>query len=97
MSSQNTLIALAAGAALGAVAGILLAPASGRETRSRLLKKSEELRDQLTDLMDHGKELVDETVNAVKSATEQASSAANGMADKANGSYQQSRTTTQKY
>ncbi len=98
MSSKNTLIALAAGAALGAVAGLLLAPASGRETRSKLKKKGEDLRDQLTDLMDQGKELMDETVGtvkgAVKDAAAHASSSVNSAADKAKSAYQQTKATT---
>ncbi|GAK95909.1 hypothetical protein JCM19294_2691 [Nonlabens tegetincola] len=36
----NTIIALAAGAALGAIAGILYAPESGKKTRKKLKKRS---------------------------------------------------------
>jgi gas vesicle protein len=43
------------GAAIGAVAALLLAPASGARTRRRLARKGEEVADYL---MDAGKELV---------------------------------------
>lgn len=36
MSKRNTLIAFVAGAAAGALAGILLAPAKGKQTREKL-------------------------------------------------------------
>jgi len=44
------------GAAFGAVAALLLAPASGARTRRRLARKGEEVADYL---IDAGKELVD--------------------------------------
>lgn len=44
------------GAAIGAAAALLLAPASGVRTRRRLARKGEEIADYL---MDAGKELVD--------------------------------------
>ena len=45
------------GAAIGAVAALLLAPASGARTRRRLVRKGEEVADYL---IDAGKELVEE-------------------------------------
>jgi gas vesicle protein len=72
MSRSNVLVALAAGAALGAIAGILFAPASGKETRNKLMKRGEKLRGQLTDLVDQGKELVDEAKGQMKDAASQA-------------------------
>ena len=44
------------GAAIGAVAALLVAPASGARTRRRLVRKGEEVADSL---IDAGKELVD--------------------------------------
>ena len=44
------------GAAIGAVAALLLAPASGARTRRRLVRKGEEVADYL---IDAGKELVE--------------------------------------
>ena len=45
------------GAAIGAVAALLLAPASGARTRRRLVRKGEEVADYL---IDAGKELVEQ-------------------------------------
>jgi gas vesicle protein len=44
------------GAAIGAAAGVLLAPASGERTRRRLVRKGEEVADYL---IDAGKELIE--------------------------------------
>ena len=44
------------GAAIGAAAGLLMAPASGAQTRQRLVRKGEEVADYL---IDAGKELVE--------------------------------------
>jgi gas vesicle protein len=44
------------GAAIGAAAALLMAPASGARTRRRLVRKGEEVAD---DLIDAGKELIE--------------------------------------
>lgn len=81
MSRNSVFVALAAGAALGAIAGVLFAPASGKETRSKLMKQGEKLRDQLADLVDQGKELMHDAKGQVKDAANQAG---NKMHDAAN-------------
>jgi gas vesicle protein len=48
------------GAAAGAVAGILLAPRSGRETRERLQDWFEDLEGKGQDLMEEGRDLWDQ-------------------------------------
>jgi gas vesicle protein len=56
MSSGKVVLGLLAGAAAGALAGILLAPAKGSKTRRRILKKGENyadsLKDKLNDLLE---------------------------------------------
>lgn len=46
-NTAKVLIALAAGAAAGAVLGILFAPAKGEETRENIMKKGKEFADDI--------------------------------------------------
>ncbi|MDR0823414.1 MAG: YtxH domain-containing protein, partial [Endomicrobium sp.] len=48
--NNNSLLAFAVGALIGAAAGILYAPKSGRETRSDLKRLSEDFSDTVADL-----------------------------------------------
>ena len=83
MSSTKTILALAAGAAIGASLGLLLAPASGADTRKKLMKSGEKLRDQLTDLMEQGKEMMGEAKNKAEGAASNVANAARDAAGKA--------------
>lgn len=47
MNAKSLIGGLLAGAALGVAAGILLAPASGMQTRKKLIKGSGKLKDEL--------------------------------------------------
>jgi len=47
MSNSKTLLGILAGAAIGAVAGILLAPDKGSETRKKLSSKTGDLADNV--------------------------------------------------
>jgi gas vesicle protein len=47
-NDQKVILGIICGAALGAVAGILLAPESGEETRKRIASKAGDLKDDLT-------------------------------------------------
>jgi gas vesicle protein len=47
-NDQKVILGIICGAALGAVAGILLAPESGEETRKRIASKASDLKDDLT-------------------------------------------------
>lgn len=49
MSSDKFLAGFIAGGLLGAVAGILLAPSSGKETRERLVEKSQQTKAKIED------------------------------------------------
>ena len=51
---SHVLVALLAGLAAGAAIGILLAPASGKETRENLRRKGAEVKDDLSDLVNEG-------------------------------------------
>lgn len=58
----NVLVGVLAGAAIGVVTGVLIAPASGKETRENLSKQSEELLSNVKDLINKEKEAVKNTV-----------------------------------
>ncbi|WP_020526724.1 YtxH domain-containing protein [Flexithrix dorotheae] len=65
--SQNSKVLLAAiaGAAVGVIAGILVAPASGKDTFEDLSKKAEELKDDLEDIAAKGRKSVRELSDTV--------------------------------
>ena len=60
MSTSNILVAFLAGAAVGAVAGILLAPDTGANTRKKILNKANDLagsvKNSVTGFIDGAKE-----------------------------------------
>ena len=47
-NTAKILVGIAAGAAVGAVLGILFAPAKGKETRENIIKKGKEFADEVT-------------------------------------------------
>jgi gas vesicle protein len=49
-NNGKVLIAALAGAALGAIAGLLVAPTSGKETLEDISKKADELKGELEDM-----------------------------------------------
>lgn len=55
MENTKIILGIALGAAAGAIAGILLAPASGKETRKKIVDTScdwgNNIKDRFTDLM----------------------------------------------
>ncbi len=66
MSSGKVVLALLAGAATGVLAGVLFAPAKGSKTRKRILRKGEDLADELKDKFDDLLEVVAEKMEKVK-------------------------------
>lgn len=64
-NTAKVLIALAAGAAAGAVLGILFAPAKGEETRENLKKKGKQFADEITQKFKGMKEKCKETEEAL--------------------------------
>lgn len=51
------------GGAIGALAGILFAPASGQQTRRRIREKSAEIKDSAVDLVDEGRARVEDFID----------------------------------
>jgi gas vesicle protein len=68
MSSEKVLIGILAGAAVGALAGILFAPAKGSRTRKRILDKGEGYAD---DLKEKFGELLDEVTKNITKVKEE--------------------------
>jgi len=66
MSSGKVVLGLLAGVAVGALAGILFAPAKGTRTRKRILKKGGEYVDAVKDKFDELLDVVTEKVEKVK-------------------------------
>lgn len=75
-SASKFLIGFIAGAAAGAIAGILLAPDKGSETRKKVAEKAKKVKDdfeksfsgQVDDLKDYFNKSVEETKSRVKKA-----------------------------
>lgn len=79
MSNTSTnLIVLVAGLAVGAALGILLAPASGKETREKLMRKGGQLRDKVSDMVDDAKKMVGDVADSASKAQGPRTSATQG-------------------
>lgn len=64
MNAKSLIGGLLAGAALGVAAGILLAPASGVQTRKKLVKGSNKLKDELLSSVEESLDALREQFNA---------------------------------
>ena len=81
------ILGMLVGGVMGAVAGLLLAPASGRETRRRIVDSTADAKDRTLDFIDEGRErmadLVDESrtriSDLVQDGREEISEAASGL------------------
>jgi len=72
MASYGKIVgALIAGAAAGAVLGVLFAPDKGSETRKKLMKGTERLIDQLSDKIEESKEALSDLKKKANETTEQ--------------------------
>ncbi|MBC7867125.1 MAG: YtxH domain-containing protein [Gloeobacteraceae cyanobacterium ES-bin-316] len=69
MSSSKTLLGFVAGAAVGALAGILLAPEKGSETRKKITSKTGDLADSVKNSFG---DFIDQVKNAYSKAGETA-------------------------
>lgn len=66
MNSVKILLGVVAGAAAGAVAGILFAPEKGSKTRKKILRKGEDYSDALKEKFDELFEVITEKFEKVK-------------------------------
>jgi gas vesicle protein len=67
MSNKNLLMSFITGAATGAVLGILFAPASGKETRKKIVKAKQHSAEYLEELVEEGKKSWYKTKGKVES------------------------------
>src|SRR6516162_6954190 len=76
------------GAAIGAAAALLIAPASGARTRRRLVRKGEQVAD---DLIDAGKELIEKCEDLYERSGELVEDAAHELSGKYRALHEQSK------
>jgi gas vesicle protein len=65
-NASKIMLAALTGAAVGALATLLFAPASGEETREKLKEQLAAAKDSIDDLLSQGKEIAGNTVKKVK-------------------------------
>lgn len=70
MKDKNLIIGLLGGVAVGAVLGVLFAPAKGSETRKKITDKSHDLKDSLKDTACRISDKISQTVSSLKNETQ---------------------------
>ena len=66
MKASTLLFTVLGAAAAGLAAGLLIAPDKGTETRKKLSKKTDDLRNQVNSFIKSGKDYVNDVVGATK-------------------------------
>lgn len=77
-TTSKVILATTIGTIVGAAAGILLAPKSGKETREDLSDKMNDLKDQLDELTDKSKQVADDLKQSVKDHHEELNGSESG-------------------
>jgi gas vesicle protein len=72
IGASGVLLAFMVGATVGAAAALLLAPATGEETREYLGKRAREGRDRATDAANKGREIINRQRESLTSAFDRA-------------------------
>ncbi|MCX7716201.1 MAG: YtxH domain-containing protein [Endomicrobia bacterium] len=70
-NSGSNLLAFLLGLGIGALLGILFAPAEGKETRKKIAKYLEELEEKGEEYLGKGKEFIEEEAGKVKKFIEE--------------------------
>lgn len=70
MKTSTLLVTVLGAAAAGLAAGLLIAPDKGTETRKKIARKTEDLRNQVNSLIKSGKDYVNDVAGTVKTETE---------------------------
>lgn len=68
-SGSKNIFTFLAGLAIGVVAGILLAPEKGSETRKKILDKTSGLKDEFAEKLNELKEAIEEKLNKNSGST----------------------------
>lgn len=66
MSTQNTVIGILGGIAVGAIAGILLAPDKGSKTRAKIAESAEETKDNIIENINSATDSFSEKIEELK-------------------------------
>jgi gas vesicle protein len=82
MSAKSTLAIALTALAAGAALGVLLAPASGKDTRKKLVRKGTDLRERLSDMLDEGGDLIDKLKGDASELANKAKDTANTSKDR---------------
>jgi gas vesicle protein len=69
MKNSNVLLGVLGGVAIGAVLGVLFAPAKGSETRKKIANKSSDLTDSIKESVNKFSEKIAQTVDGFKNET----------------------------
>lgn len=69
--NSNSTLAFLLGITVGAILGILFAPAEGKETRKKIAKYLEDLEEKSEEFLEKGKDLVEEEAGKVKRFVEE--------------------------
>ncbi|MCX7910471.1 MAG: YtxH domain-containing protein [Endomicrobia bacterium] len=69
-NSGSSLLAFLLGLGIGAILGILFAPAEGKETRKKIAKYLEDLEEKGEEYLEKGREFVEEEADKIKKFVE---------------------------
>lgn len=72
-NTQKVVVAAASGAVVGALTGILFAPAKGKETRQQIADKATDIKDNLSEIAARGKKAITELTSTAKKEMEHTS------------------------
>jgi gas vesicle protein len=81
MSTKSTIAIALTALAAGAAIGLLVAPASGADTRKKLSKKGKDLKDRLAEMLEEGNELIAQMKGDAKGFADRAKDTANIVKD----------------
>lgn len=68
MSTQNTIIGILGGVAIGAIAGILMAPDKGSKTRTKIANKAKDVKENISENAGSAMDTITEQVDTIKKA-----------------------------